>query len=415
MLDELLESTELWLNARDTLANRSKLSYKDIDSINKFIMTDLYSFIKDIKTRKFKWSTPRKVAISKYGTSKKRVVYIFPLRERMLLGVLYRVLSEHFRYCLSENCFSYKKGVSTITAVQHIRNSRGDRPMYGVKLDISSYFNSVSKQRIDEMIDEIFKNDLDTDTYHLVRSLYNIDTVKWKAGEIKEDMGLIPGTSIASFFANYCLHEVDDYFKNRNIIYARYSDDIILFADSKKELEDYLDIIRSSLIKYGLSINPRKYRYFEPDEDVDFLGLRFDGNNVDINRNSRDKLIGRIRHYCKMGRKRVENGEDADKVVTSIIKSFNHRLYKCYIEDKSKYGWGYYAFRYITTKETLLDIDYYMRDRLRYVFTGKNNKANLRKVSKEKLRSLGYVSLVYMYSLFKIDFDLYCNEVYRLK
>ena len=163
MLDELLESTELWLNARDTLANRSKLSYKDIDSINKFIMTDLYSFIKDIKTRKFKWSTPRKVAISKYGTSKKRVVYIFPLRERMLLGVLYRVLSEHFRYCLSENCFSYKKGVSTITAVQHIRNSRGDRPMYGVKLDISSYFNSVSKQRIDEMIDDI--SDIKLKTY----------------------------------------------------------------------------------------------------------------------------------------------------------------------------------------------------------------------------------------------------------
>lgn len=415
MIDNLLTNRGYWLDAKDTLVGKAKLTYTDIDSINKFIMLELQDLLESVSNRTFKWSIPRKVAISKYGTEKKRVVYLFPLKERLLLGVLYRILSDYYKDKLSTNCYSYKKGVSTITAVQYIRENKADSKLYGVKLDISSYFNSVSRERTTEMIDEVFKGEQNSDVYYLIRSLYNISTVTWKESEIEEDMGLIPGTSVASFFANYCLHEIDDYFKETGVLYARYSDDILLFADSRENLDKYLDVISCRLRKYGLSINPRKYRYFEPDDTIDFLGLKFDDDAIDISMNSRNKLIGRIRHACKVGRKKVESGEDVDKVVSSIIRAFNYRLYKCYIEDKSKYGWGYYAFRYITTNKTLLDIDFYMRDRLRYVFTGKNNKANIRKASNEKLKDLGYVSLVYMYSLFKIDFDLYCNEVYRLK
>ena len=415
MIDKLLSNRGYWLDARDTLVGKAKLTCSDVDSINKFIMLELQDLLTSVSTRTFKWSTPKKVAISKYGTKKKRIVYLFPVKERLLLGVLYRILSDYYKDKLSANCFSYKKGVSTITAVQYIRENKLDSNLYGVKLDISSYFNSVSKERTTEMISEVFEGEQNSDVHYLIKSLYGISTVTWKASEIHEDMGLIPGTSVASFFANYCLHEIDDYFKDTEVLYARYSDDIILFADSRESVDKNLDIISCKLRNYGLSINPRKYRYFEPDDTIDFLGLKFDNNEIDISINSKNKLTGKIKHACKVGRKKVESGEDVDKVVSSIIRAFNYRLYKCYIEDKSKYGWGYYAFRYITTNKTLLDIDFYMRDRLRYVFTGKNNKANIRKAPNKKLEELGYVSLVYMYSLFKIDFDLYCNEVYRLK
>lgn len=45
------------------------------------------------------------------------------------------------------------------------------------------------------------------------------------------------------------------------------------------------------------------------------------------------------------------------------------------------------------------------------MITNKNNSANIRKVSNEKLKELGYVSLVEMLIKFRTDFDYYCDAV----
>ncbi len=45
------------------------------------------------------------------------------------------------------------------------------------------------------------------------------------------------------------------------------------------------------------------------------------------------------------------------------------------------------------------------------MITGKNNSANIRKVSNDLLEELGYVSLCGMYLKFKEDFDMYCDTV----
>ena len=51
---------------------------------------------------------------------------------------------------------------------------------------------------------------------------------------------------------------------------------------------------------------------------------------------------------------------------------------------------------------------------LRYIKTGKWNSGNIKKMPDEKLRDLGYVSLTYMYGIFKSDFEVYREYVARL-
>lgn len=409
-IDKELFKEEYWNKVEERFTSKLGLSLKELSEVKGYCTVERDTIIADILNDNFHWGIPKKASLDKVGTNKKRIVYIFSLKERVVSGVLYQILSNYFANRISKYCFSYKKGVSTIQAVRHLRKDDIGNT-YGIKLDISSYFNSVSKERIDNMLSEIFNGIEDSCISKVVRELYNINRIEEK-GIIKEEfMSLIPGTAISSFFANYCLREVDMYFEARGIAYARYSDDIIILGKSEEELKGYVKYIKDKLSEYGLIINENKYEYFKPHDSIEFLGLSFTDKEIDIHKKSFIILKKRIKKICKEGRKRIERGVPCEDAVRSVIKRFNYSVYKCYVEDKSKYGWAYYAFRYVNTDKTIRQIDYYLRDRLRWLYTGKNNSANIKKLPLEKLEEMGYVKMTMMYNLFKMDFDVYMDKV----
>ena len=83
----------------------------------------------------------------------------------------------------------------------------------------------------------------------------------------------------------------------------------------------------------------------------------------------------------------------------------------CIINSMETFGWCHYAFRYITTIDSLIEIDFYFKDTLRAMKTGKHNKANFKAMSEQEFKDLGYLSLVEMYKLYKKDFDYYMEIV----
>jgi hypothetical protein len=93
------------------------------------------------------------------------------------------------------------------------------------------------------------------------------------------------------------------------------------------------------------------------------------------------------------------------------MKRLNHKNFKCYIKNEATFGWCHYAFRYITTTESLKEIDLYCKDTLRAMKTGKHNKANYKALSEQDFRDIGWVSLVQLYHLYKKDFDYYCEVI----
>ena len=65
--------------------------------------------------------------------------------------------------------------------------------------------------------------------------------------------------------------------------------------------------------------------------------------------------------------------------------------------------------------EDIAELDRYIKDHLRHVYTGKwNSCGNYHKVPNEMLRRCGYVSMVHLFKLYKISKPLYRNEV-RMK
>lgn len=397
---------EHWDKTYDRFSLKDKLDQSILDEFYQLKMSnEKFAFVASIVSGTYKWSVPEKVFLAKSGTTKKRVVYMYSPLDRFLIGVLYRALSALYNAELAPNCFSYRTGVTTLSAIEYISSIKKNENLYGLKLDISAYFNSVSREYLIKCLDAL---ELDSGIRQTMDNLFLDDTVSYKGEEFQEYKSLIAGCALGSFFANYCLKDIDWYFYKQNIVYARYSDDIIVMAKTQEEIQEYLEIIKTKLDEVGLSINPSKYVHFNPEDPVEYLGLKLSDDVIDIGNHAKMKLKATFKRWTKAGRKSIEmDNKDFETVARHLVKRWNWKIYKSYVEDPRKFGWGYYAFRYITTTESLTEIDFYVRDRLRAMKTGKNNKANVKALNDEDFRNLGLLSMYEMYELFHSERDYY--------
>lgn len=404
-----LNNKKHWEETYNKMISKQGFSKEDRDLIWKIKEIYYSDIIDELMSGNYEWSVPRKVEIAKSESKKKRVVYIYNTKDRFILGVLYRAVSARFNNEINNRCFSYKKNICTNDAIKYIKENRTEDLKYGVKMDIHAYFNSVSEEKVKSMINELFYGGLK----QTVEKLMLNNTVEYKGQEIQEWKSLIPGCAFGSFFANYCLKQCDEYFESKSKVYARYSDDIIILEKTKEELQDDIDIVKGFLKEYGLDMNPDKYTWFEPGESVQYLGLKLDDKGkIDISDHAKYKIKKQIHRWCRKGRVEIERDhKNFDVVARRIIRQFNYKNMFCIINNMETFGWCHYAYRYITTIESLREIDFYFKDTLRAMKTGRHNKANYKALSDEDFRRLGYLSLVEMYMLYKSDFDYYMEIV----
>ena len=398
-----------WEETYNKMILKQDFSKEDKDTLWKLKEIYKNDIVEELMSGEYEWSTPRKVEIAKSASKKKRVVYIYNVKDRYILGVLYRAISTYYSANISDRCFSYTKGKNTSNAIRYIKDNKTDKLNYGVKIDIHAYFNSVSKEKVIEMINCLFSGGIKESIEKLMLN----DTVLWRGQEIQEWKALIPGCALGSFFANYTLKECDEYFENKNSVYARYSDDIIVIEDSKEELQKDLDIIMDYLNKYGLTMNPDKYTWFEPGDDIEYLGLKLLGDGtIDISDHAKQKIKKQIHRWCRKGRMEIERDYTPFNVVARrIIRQLNNKNFFCAINHDTTFGWAMYSFSKINTIQSLKEIDFYTKDTIRAMKTGKHNKANCKAMSDDEFHKLGYLSLVEMYMLYRQDYDYFMEVI----
>lgn len=356
----------------------------------------------------YNWSIPEKIEIAKAGSKKKRIVYKYNVEDRYILGVIYRALSRVYQNEFSDLCFSYKKGKNTSSAIAAIKRNKLNNEV-GVKIDIHDYFNSVSRNRVIEMIDYWIPDGLNDS----IKKLMLDDRVYFHGQLIYEWKSLIPGCALGSFFANACLIDIDNHFDNLGITYARYSDDIILFDKTSEKVQKHIDYILESIEKYGLTVNPDKYTFFSENETVEFLGLRIrEDGKIDISNHSKQKIKNQIHRWCKKERVEIEKGNTTfERAARKILRRLNYKNMICSLVGDNTFGWCGYSFRYITTTDSLKELDAYTKDCIRALKTGKHNRANYKAIREDEFTELVFISLVRMYHIYKYDKDYYFERV----
>lgn len=363
------------------------------DELRAFIDSEAYLPVVERINRGERFPLPKRAVISKQDTGKKRVIYTYPPAENIVLKLLTYELLRRYDGIFADGLYSFRPGRTAQQAFRRLSRTPGIEKMYCYKVDISNYFNSVDVSRLLPMLEETLSDD--RELFEFLRSLLCEPEVLERGRVFRESKGIMAGTPLSAFYANLYLKDLDFSFEGRGIPYARYSDDIILFAHTKEQAEDLAAEVRDRLWEKGLEVNPDKESLTPPGEQWVFLGLCRRGGVIDIAPASVAKLKAKMRRKARsLLRWRQRGGHSPEDAAKAFIRIFERKLFEG--AGDSDLTWSYWYFPVITTAESLRTIDLYAQDCLRYILTGARNKSRFR-VRYSRLKTLGYRSLVHEY------------------
>ncbi len=334
---------------------------------------------------------PRKSVVSKMSSQKKRIVYTYPDDENTVLKLLTYLILRKYDGLFSGNLYSFRPARTAKDAFRRV--CRGAGGMYSYKVDVSNYFNSVKIPLLLPMLKEALSDDVHL--YDFLESLLIEGRVLDHGKVVREEKGIMAGIPLSSFYANLFLSDLDRRFWERGVLYARYSDDIIVFGETEEAVRTYSEEIKEHLFSVGLEVNPAKESFCTPDEGFTFLGFRYKGGVVDIAPATVRKLKGKMRRKARgLLRWRERNEVEGENAAKAFIRIFNRKL----LDDPTDNDltWSCWFFSVINTTDSLREIDRYAADCLRFLISGKRTKSRFN-VRYEDLKRIGYRSLVHEY------------------
>ena len=389
---EALSSPEIW-EAFFQYKSGLISSKGELDALRAFIDRRAYLPVCERIRSGAPMSLPRRVVISKLYSAKKRVVYVYPEPENTVYKLLTWLLLRRYDGLFSPGLYSFRPGRTAKDAIRRLLAIPGIRGMYAYKVDVSNYFNSIDLDRFLPLLREVLAEDPALCAF--LCSLLSEPRVLDGGKILTEQKGIMAGTPQSSFYANLFLRDVDAAFHAGGIPYARYSDDIILFAPTEEALQSRSEELRSHLAAKGLTVNPSKEVYYAPEEGWTFLGFRCAGGSIDIAPATLDKLKAKMRRKTRaLSRWRDRTDHSGEQAARAFIRIFNRKLLEA--PSDSELSWSHWFFPVINTADSLQVIDRYAQDCLRTLVSGTRTKARFN-VRYEDLKALGYRSLVHAY------------------
>ena len=336
---------------------------------------------------------PKKSAISKMSSQKKRIVYTFPRPENYVLKFLTFLLQEKYDHLFSPNLYSFRRGTGVRNAIRTMTGHPGIRKMWCYKVDIQNYFNSIPVDRLLPTLELCLAND--PVIYQFLTGLLLDSRAEEQGKRIEESKGIMAGTPISPFLANLYLADMDWNFHKDHVLYARYSDDIIVFADSEQKLEQYIQRIHETLDQSGLAINTAKEERSLPGQHWVFLGIVYADGTIDVAPASVNKLKAKMRRKTRaLMRWKARKNTTGTNAAKAFVRSFRRKLFDNDCEHELT--WTRWYFPLITTDASLRVLDQYAQQCIRYLVTGKHTKAAFN-CRYGDIKELGYVSLVNCY------------------
>jgi hypothetical protein len=391
LLDSLSD-VDAWQEFAHYKKEKGHLGKSDEKALADFIATQGYLTVVARIQDGEGFDYPRKFFINKMGKDKKRAVYSFSEAENWVLKLLAWLLYRYDAY-QPQGCYSFRRDLGVHKAIRALANTKGIKEMWCYKLDISDYFNSIEMPTLLPILREVMGDD--PSLYAFLEQLLTADKAYIDGELTSEQRGAMAGTATSPFFANLYLRELDRVFVEKHVPYARYSDDVIMFAENREDLESYRDLAHAILARQGLKVNEQKEAITPPGEAWEFLGISFCEGTIDLSGATKKKMMGKIRRKARALRRwMLRKNAEPERAMRAYIRVFNRKFFETH--NATDLTWSRWFFPLLTTSEGLKEIDAYLQQYIRYIPTGRFNHANYR-IDYKALKQLGYRSLVHEY------------------
>ena len=393
---DYLSDQSVWIGFYEKKADLDFVRDGDLKDFFQFVRRERYLPVLERLRCGEGFSVPVKKCISKEASDKKRIVYTLPEDETMVLRLLTWLMIREYDGVFSEGLYSFRPQVSVRHAFHRLTRRQNIKDMYSYKLDVSNYFNSIDVPILLPVLKDLFSED--PTLYSLFEQMLSDSRAVEDDRIIHEKKGAMAGLPTSVFFANLYLASLDREFEQmQDVIYCRYSDDIIVFSPDLVTLENAKSILHDHLSEMRLSINPAKVVQTASGEKWTFLGFSYQDGEIDVCAHSVRKLKARMRRKARaLIRWKHANGKDDWMAARAFVKYFNKRLYTS--EDPHEINWSRWYFPLITTDKSLKVLDAYMQDCIRYIVTESRTKSRYA-FRYEQIKDLGYRSLVHEWYL----------------
>lgn len=236
----------------------------------------------------------------------------------------------------SEAVFSYRKGKNIADAVRGHANSK-----YFFKADLRQFFSSIDEKLVEITIRESFEFLPFCDAEHYLGQIVQLLTHK---GHLPPGFATSPGIS------NACLYKLDKRLRNeaekRNLIYTRYSDDIIFSGGESKEVgmtPFLIDTALHDLYDGQFYVNLAKSKFLRKGAKVRLLGLLVLPNgHVTLDRKAKNNIETLLHFYATDGLRFLQmTNANLEKGALKLSGHLNYiqSIDPAYIEKlKKKYG-----------------------------------------------------------------------------
>jgi group II intron reverse transcriptase/maturase len=293
----------------------------------------------------------------------KRLLGIPTAIDRVIQQMIHQVLSPVYDVEFSTYNYGFRPGKNAHQAIHQALDYINSGYQDIIDLDLKSFFDVVNH---DYLMSILYRKVKDERLLRLIRKYLKAGMTLCDA-EINREEGTPQGSPLSPLLSNILLNELDNELNRRGLRFIRYADDCSIFVKSKRSARRVLQGITKFIEQdLKLKVNRQKTKICRP------VGYCILGYNFVSTYGKGDKGKYRLRVSPKtFARMKAKVKEITRK---TNPKSFSERIdeLNCFMK-----GWiNYFKYAHMTGK--LSDLDWWIRNRLRYCIWHHWKKPNKR-------------------------------------